>query len=190
MFCSKCGAKLRDGAQFCSSCGKKIAGQPGNSISGTLGPPSMKPQEHIPPQGQGAPLQRNAPPQAVQSQNQAAFEQNQMKREQAAAAAETWDNPAISSDRGKKSGHSWVMAAAVFILILCGAGAGVLFYFISGIGEPDPLKDSSGYESMEPEDENMPGEETTKQGEEADSSSDIKGEETTAAETAAAADPS
>ena len=97
MFCSKCGAKLRDGAQFCSSCGKKIAGQPGNSISGTLGPPSMKPQEHVPPQGQGAPLQRNASPQAVQSQNQAAFEQNQMKREQAAAAAETWDNPALGS---------------------------------------------------------------------------------------------
>lgn len=234
MFCSNCGAKLRDGVQFCSSCGKKIADKPGNPAAGALGqPPLMRPQGQVPPQGQGMPPQRNGAPlqgqgmppqrngvplqgqgmpprrngvplqgqgvspqinsapsqgQAVQFQNQAAFEQNQMKREQAAAAAEAWDNAEISSDRDERPGRSWVMAAVIFILVLCGAGAGVLFYFISGIGEADPLKDSSGYESMESEGDKVPGEENTKEDVEAESLSGAGEGETSAAETTAAAD--
>ena len=187
MFCSNCGAKLRDGAQFCSGCGKKIAVKPGASAAGTSGPSMIRPQG-----------------QAVPHQNPIVSGQDQSRKEQAAAVAGTWADSAGSSEKENKSGRSWVMALVLLILVLCGAGAGVLFYYISGIGESDPLKNSSGYESMEPEDEEMQGKESSEgedeagensrsaeEGENAASAakSAESAENTGAAETMAAAEP-
>ena len=137
-------------------------------------------------------------------QNPIVSGQDQSRKEQAAAVAGTWADSAGSSEKENKSGRSWVMALVLLILVLCGAGAGVLFYYISGIGESDPLKNSSGYESMEPEDEEMQGKESSEgedeagensrsaeEGENAASAakSAESAENTGAAETMAAAEP-
>lgn len=188
MFCSNCGAKLKDGTQFCTSCGKKVMSIPS-------GPAETKPgqQPVIKPQGQAAPPKSHAVSSQVQSQTPP--DQNQGRREQAAAMAGTWDHESASPAKNKKGERFFVSAAVILILILSGVGAGILFYKISGIGDSDSSKNTVEYGTTSLQEEEQPEEkipdDETGEPKESESGGEDREEETTApaVETTAEAEP-